>query len=401
MTPHPAYDLDAVRQAFPIAQRLTYLTHASISPVPLPAQKAMDTINEWLVNDPQALFEPSGTPYGDIFVLFMAEMARLIHAADPQEIVGVSSTSAGLNAVAPAIRWKRGDNLVVVDVEFPTNVYPWMALKRRGVETRLAVPDQGGASVETVAKLTDARTRLVAVSAIQFLTGHRADLSALGAFCRERGILFVVDAIQAAGHMPIDVQAMNIDILSAGGQKSLMGPPGQGFLYVRNEVCETLRPATIGPNAVKNWMHWVHYDPTPREGALRFMMGTVNMAGMVGLVESVRFLCGLGIAHIDAWTRHLSQITIQDLAARGYAVITPGDPAHLGPIVTFHVGDPHDKTRADAQADAMIKHLHDQKIRVVKHWDKDRWPHIRISSHCYNTEEEVLRVGKTLEEFKS
>lgn len=401
MTTHPAYDLDRARQAFPIAQRLVYLNHAGISPVPLPAQRAMDTINEWLVNDPQALFAlPPDNPFGDLFVLFMTEMAHLINAADLNEIVGVSSTSAGLNAVAQAIRWKRGDNLIFVDGEFPSNAYPWMALKRRGVQSRLAAPDQGGLSVEAVARLVDEHTRLVAVSAIQFFTGHRADLAALGTFCRERGILFAVDAIQAAGHIPIDVQTMKIDILSAGGQKSLMGPPGQGFLYVRGDICEQMQPGIVGPNAVKNWMHWLKYDMTPREGALRFMMGTTNMAGMLGLVESVRFLCGLGLTNIDAWTRHLSQIAIHDLSARGYEVITNPDPAHLGPIVTFRAGDRHDQERAEAQAVGMVNHLAAQNIRVVKHWDKARWPHIRISCHCYNTEEDMYRVGSALEGYR-
>jgi selenocysteine lyase/cysteine desulfurase len=361
----------------------------------------MHTLNEWLSRDPQALFvQPSDSPFGDLAGEFLAEMARLIHAADPAEIVGVSSTSAGLNAVAQAIRWKRGDNLIFVDGEFPSNVYPWLALKRRGVQARLAAPDLGGLSVEAVARLADAHTRLVAVSAMQFFTGHRADLAALGAFCRERGILLAVDAIQAAGHLPIDVQAMQIDILSAGGQKSLMGPPGQGFLYVRGDVCEALRPASVGPNATRDYLHWLRYDLTPYPGAQRFLMGTMNLAGMVGLLESVRFLRGLGLANIAAWTQHLSQIAIQDLTARGYEVIAPSDPAHLGPIVTFRAGTRRSKARADAQVVGMVSRLAAQNIRVVKHWNKENWPHIRISCHCYNTEEEMLRVGSVLEGYK-
>ncbi len=397
----PAYDLNQARQAFPIAQQLTYLNHASVSPVPLPAQRAMHTLNEWLSRDPQALFvQPSDSPFGDLPGEFLAEIARLIHAADPAEIVGVSSTSDGLNAVAQAIPWKRGDNLIFVDGEFPSNVYPWLVLKRRGVQARIAAPDQGGLSVEAVARLADARTRLVAVSAVQFFTGHRADLAALGAFCRERGILLAVDAMQAAGHLPIDVQAMKIDIIAAGGQKSLMGPPGQGFLYVRREVCDTLRPGSVGPNATADYLHWLRYDLTPHPGAQRFLMGTMNLSGMAGLMESVRFLRGLGLDNIAAWTQHLSQVAIQDLTARGYEVITPTDPAHLGPIVTFRVGTRRSKARADAQAAGMVQRLAAHHIRVVKHWNKANWPHIRISCHCYNTEEEILRVGSVLEGYK-
>jgi cysteine desulfurase/selenocysteine lyase len=396
---HPVYSLDDVRQTFPISQHLAYLNHAAISPIPLPAQQAMVAAAERLAADPMSFFGPD-SPWGDLSATFSTEIAGLIHAADPHEIVGAVSTSAALNTVAQAIDWQPGDNIVFADIEFPSNVYPWMVLERFKVECRLAPPEDGGASVEVFEPLVDRHTRLVAVSAIQFLTGHRADLGALGAFCRERGILFAVDAIQAAGHIPIDVQAMQIDILAAGGQKSLMGPPGQGFLYVRDEVADRMRPGMVGPNGTVDHEHWLRYDLTPRPGALRFLMGTSNIAGMVTLIESIRFLKSLGVPNIDAWTRHLSQVAAEDLVARGYIVITPSDPAHLGPIVTFRVGDPDDLETADRQANGMLRHLKANHVRVAKHWDAHGTPHLRISSHCYNTEDEVRRVGAVLEDYK-
>ncbi len=400
MSQLPAYDLNRVRQAFPITQHLTYLNHASISPLPQPAKAAVEAAAARLAEDPMAFF--GGAPrdeLGNILQVFLNEIAGLIHAEHMHEIVGVQSTSTAMNTVAQSIVWRPGDNIVLARDEFPSNVYPWLVLGRRGVECRFAEPDQGGASPEAFAPLVDEHTRLIAVSAIQFLCGHRADLMALGAFCRERGIIFAVDAIQAAGHIPIDVQAMHIDILAAGGQKSLMGPPGQGFLYVRDAVCETLEPGLVGPNATEDWEHWIKYDLTPRQGAFRFMMGTLNLPGMAGLVASVRFLCELGLANIDAWTQHLSQIAIEDLSARGWTIITPTDPAHLGPIVTFRVGDPDDLPAAEARAVALHKHLTAQGIRVTKHWNAYDVPHLRISTHCYNTEDEVRRVGATLEDY--
>jgi len=361
--PTQPYKLNDVRKAFPIAERLTYLNHASIAPMPRPAADAMQRAIATLSNDPMAFFMPRpGDPDGDIFVTFSVEMARMINAAHMHEVVGITSTSSGLNAIAQAIDWQPGDNVILVDVEFPSNVYPWMVLERRGVECRLASADRGGASIEAFDALVDARTRVIAVSAIQFLAGHRTDLAALGAYCRERGILFVVDAIQAAGHMPIDVQAI------------------------------------VGPNATDGWEHWVKYDLTPREGAFRFMMGTPNIAGMVGLVASVRFLRQIGLERIDAWTKHLSQLAIADLQAHGYHVITPTDPALLGPIVTFRVGDPDNIPAAEAEATALLNHLMRNGIRVTKHWDAHRRPHVRISTHCYNTADEVHRVCATLEE---
>jgi cysteine desulfurase / selenocysteine lyase len=394
----PAYDLAQVRRAFPISEHTTYLNHASIAPIPLPARDAMDAVAHGLTTAPGAFFtDPSDD---NIFARFSREIAAHINALHPRDVAGVQSTSAAINAVAQAIDWQPGDNIVLADVEFPSNAYPWMALERFGVECRLAPADQGGASVAAFEPLVDDRTRLIAASAIQFLSGHRADLAALGAFCRERDILFAVDAIQAAGHIPIDVQAMPIDILAAGGQKSLMGPPGQGFLYVRADVCEQMTPGTIGPNATDGWEYWLDYDLTPREGALRFMMGTPNVAGMFGLLASIAFLRELGIPHIDAWTQHLSQVAIEDLSARGYTVITPPDPAHHGPIVTFRIGDTDDIPAADTHATALLERLKANRITVTKHLDAAGMPHLRISTHCYNTEDEMRQVGAVLGEYQ-
>src|SRR5450432_879714 len=207
-------------------------------------------------------------------------LRQLINAASIDEIVGLSSTSTALNIVAQSLPWQAGDNVVLVDGEFPSNVYPWMRLQdRQGVEVRL-IPNQPGMTLEALAPFVDARTRVVTASMVQFFSGHRTDLAAIGHFCREKGILFVVDGIQAVGHFPVDVQAMGIDIFASGGQKSLMGPPGIGFLYVRRDLADSMRPALIGANSVVDFMHWLKYDLTPLPGAARFALGTTNFGGV-------------------------------------------------------------------------------------------------------------------------
>lgn len=399
----PAYSLDALRSQFPVTRELTYLNHASISPLPAPVHDMVHEANERLARNPASLFGgKAGDPLGNLFVDFSVVVAGLINAAEPHEVVGVASTSAGLNAVAGAVAWEPGDNLVLSAVEFPSNVYPWMLLEQRGVEVRLVPTESGGGlTLAALEPLVDARTRLVTVSAVQFLSGRRADLAALGAYCRARGILFVVDAIQAIGHVPIDVQAMHIDVLATGGQKSLLALPGQGFLYVREAVAEAMQPTILGANAVEGWEHWLHYDMTPRRGALRFMMGTPDILGMAAVVAAVRFLREVGVAHIDAWTQHLSAVAMDDLSARGYAVITPREPGQYGPIVTFRAPGVADLTVAEAQADAWMRQLREQGVVLTKHWDAARVPYLRISTHCYNTVDEVLRVGAILGDYPS
>ncbi len=382
------YDVPALRvQEFPITQNTVFLNHAAISPLPRRTYAAIQAANERLMLDPSNFhwFEECSQAFSEAF-------RQLINAASPEEIAPVQSTSLGINLAAHALPWERGQNIVLCDIEFPSNVYPWMSLQEHhGVEVRLTPPRQGGLSVDSVAERVDAKTRLVAVSAIQFFTGHRADLAALGAFCRERGILFAVDAIQAAGHMAIDVHAMNIAILVSGGQKSLMGPAGQGFMYVRGDVAEQMRPALVSANSVDDWQHWLQYKLTPRAGAARFLMGTPNVSGIAGLTESVALLRGLGIPAIDSYVTALADYAIERLRAAGYDVITPA--AH-GPIVTFRAAETEDQTKALAEA------LAARRIFIAMHLDPKNVAHVRASLHCYNTTQDIDRFLEALAELK-
>lgn len=395
----PAYSLGAARQAIPIAEHLTYLNHASISPLPRPTLEIIHQAADRLASDPASFFMPGPGPLADIFTRFSAELCDFINAERPHEVVPLTSTSGGMNILARVVDWSPGDNVVMCDVEFPSNVYPFMALAGQGVELRLVPADQGGLSLAALERAADRRTRVVVVSSVQFFTGHRADLAALGAFCRARDILFVVDAIQSAGHIPIDVQAEQIDVLLAGGQKSLMSAPGAGLLYVREAAAERMKFLSVGANAVEGWDHWLRYDLTPRSAAQRFFMGTPSILDMIALLTSVRFLRGLGVANIDAWTSHLTALAIHDLCARGIEIVTPEDPALRGPIVTFRV-PAADLAQANATAASYLDALNAAQIRITRHLDAAGWPHIRVSPHCYNTEDEILRVGAVIQEIR-
>ena len=374
------YDIHALRQnEFPHSREIAYLNHAGIAPLPQRSKRAIQAAVEALSGDPSDYFGKTAFP---ALAALQTGLARLVNAA-PSEIVHITSTSAALNAVAQAIVWQPGDRVLFCDVEFPSNAYPWLSLARDGVESCVVPADNGGLTLRAVEQHADARTRVVAASAVQFFTGHRTDLAAIGRFCRERGILFVVDAIQSIGHMPFDVQAMNIDVLATGGQKSLLGLPGVGFMAVRDEVAEAMRPRLIHSNATVNWLHWLAYDLTPLPGAERFMSGTPNVAGMIGLGPSLALLEELGVAHIDAHTTALSRYAIEQLTALGLEVITPLDA--LGPIVTF-------RSPVDAAAtEQVVQQLAAERVVVVKHLDAAGAAYIRLSFHGYNVPEEVDR----------
>jgi selenocysteine lyase/cysteine desulfurase len=375
------YDVQSLRQTeFPHSREITYLNHAGISPLPQRAKREIQAAVEALSGDPSDYFGKTAFP---ALIALQTGLARFVNAATPSEIVPITSTSAALNAIAQAIVWQPGDRVLFCDIEFPSNAYPWLSLARDGVESCVVPADNGGLTLRAVEQYADARTRVVAASAVQFFTGHRTDLAAIGRFCRERGILFVVDAIQCIGHMPFDVQAMNIDVLATGGQKSLLGLPGVGFMFVRDAVAEAMRPRLIHSNATANWLHWLAYDLTPLPGAERFMSGTPNVPGMIGLGASLGLLAELGVGHIDAHTTALSRYAIEQLTAAGLEVITPRDA--LGPIVTF-------RSPLDAAAtEQIVQELASQRIVVVKHLDAAGAAYIRLSFHCYNVPQEVDR----------
>jgi selenocysteine lyase/cysteine desulfurase len=320
-------------------------------------------------------------------------VADFIGASSPGEVVPMFNTAQCANAIAGALPVTAGDNVVFCDVEFPSNAYPWMVLERDGIEVRKINAQAGGLTLDALKECVDERTKFVEASAIQFFTGHRTDLAAIGAFCRARGIIFYVDAIQAIGHMKFDVEAMKIDILATGGQKSLMSVPGVGFMYVRYEVAAEIAPRTVTATSNENWLHWTSYDMTPLPGAGRFHPGSLNVTGMFGVMASISLFNELTPQAIDQHTSHLADVAIDALTEAGYTVITPRD-AH-GPIVTFVSGMDGDKT------DALVAYLDENKVNIVKHLSANGDPHLRLSFHCYNKVEEFEHFLAIMRDFKS
>lgn len=381
------YNVDDLRrEQFPFSAELTYFNHAGISPLPQAVLAATQKAAAALAADPERLFVEELMP----MLGALAERGRrFLNAAQAEEIIPITTTSAALSAVASAIPWQEGDNVVFCELEFPSNAYPWMTLPYPGVEARIIPAVDGGLTLAGLLPYVDDQTRVIAASAIQFFTGHRTNLAAIGAFCRQRGILFVVDAIQSIGHMTTDVQAMNIDVLASGGQKSLLSLPGTGLLYVREAVAQALQPRPIGPNATRDYAHWLDYDLTPLPAAQRFGMGTPNILGLFALDASLRLLESLGVENVDRHTSALAAAAIAMLERLGYEVITP--PGH-GPIVTFC------PRLDDAGADAVVAALAERQIAISKRGDAHRTPYLRLSFHAYNTLEELQRFEEAWRE---
>lgn len=384
------YNIDHLRATeFPYSKQLTYLNHAGISPLPARSQAKVAWAVEQLGHDPSHFWSEYCIPAK---MQLSERLAEFVNAWSANEITLVTTTSAALNAVAQALPLKRGDNIVFCDIEFPANAYPWMSLERDGIEIRCLPARNGELHVESVAGAVDAHTRVVAASAVQFFSGHRTDLATIGRFCHEHDILFVVDAIQAIGHIPIDMQAMKIDVLATGGQKSLLALPGTGFMAIREAVAESMSPRTIGANSTREFLHWLAYDLTPLPGAARFSMGTENLPGMWSIAASLELLEELGVSDIDAHTTALSRQAIDALESAGFKVITPRD--ELGPIVTFRSG-------YDVETTVAIQNwLAQRGIVLAHHLDAPGNAYLRASFHAYSVAEDIERLINALKTWQ-
>ena len=376
----PEYDLTSVREQFPVVVNETiYLNHAGISPIPAVTRRAVEEGAATLAD-----FHGMDKVFHDLFSEARANVGRLINA-QPEEIAFVQNTAEGVNLAAHSLPLKAGDNVLSCDQEYPAVAYPFMNLhKRRGVETRIMPNDGGGTTVELLERHADARTRVVAVSSVEFATGFRTDLKSIGEWCHARGIWFVVDGIQSLGVEPMDVKAWHIDVLASGGHKWMMIPAGQGFLYVDKARLEELDPPFSGAGSVANAGDYLNYNLTPAPDMRRFELGVPNILGLMGLNSSLSFLQSLGIASIDAWTLHLTDLLLDELDKRGYQPLVNRNRKHRSAIVIF--------TAPGEDANAEIE----KRLKAVNVRYAVRGGGIRLAPHCFNSEDEINRVAEAL-----
>lgn len=383
-----AFDVEAVVRAradwFPVTREYTYLNHAAYTPLPTPAVEAMTDFLQKHRLGPKYEAELL-----EIKEQARRELARLINA-DPEEVTFIPTTSTGISLAAWSLPLRRGDNVIICDQEYPANVYPWLMLqKKRGVKVKILPAPAGGLTPEMVAAAADSRTRVVSVSAVQFLSGFRADLAALGRFCRERRIYFVVDAMQALGALRIDVKAEQVDILAAAATKFLMGPPGIGPFYVRKELIPELEPPVVGANSVVGFSPetFLAYDLKLLPTADRFYTAQVNRPGIAGLGAVVRLFNGLGPENIERRVLRLADFLVEQLKAAGYRVLSDFGPKHRSAIVSFAPPDPLGAYRKLTAA----------RVIVSLRYDRTGRPYTRVSPHFYNTEDEIRQVVDTLQ----
>jgi selenocysteine lyase/cysteine desulfurase len=369
------FDLHRLRrEEFPWAEagEAIYLNVASTGPLPERTIRAQQEFTR-LRAAPHRLSHEAQFAVLDRSRALAAELI----GANVRNVALAVNTGAGINLAAWGLPLGVGDVVVTPDLEFPANVYPWMAASRaRGFELRQLPQPDGVLDDETLlASLEDPRVRVLALSWVGFATGVRADIDRLGASCRERGIWFVVDGIQGVGPLTLDVSRSKIDLLACGGQKWLLSPWGTGFTYVSDEAMERLTPQPVSWMAVRgsdDFSALLDYDLTWRDDARRFEQITLPFQDFAGMAASLALLNELGAASVATHVKEMVSLLASGAEQRDISVVAP--PGRRAGIVTVRPSNV--QAASERLSNALVTH----SVREGT---------IRLSPHCYSTASEI------------
>jgi len=375
--------LEGYRELFPITKRFIYLNHAATSPL---SSRALAAFQQYLRERSELL--------GDNWEIIAAksqilrEMIGQLINSPAGRIAFVPNTNTGLNIVASGLQWQSGDEILIPEMEFPSNVYPWLNLRRLGVNIRFLPVHNGGLEPEQLRKAITAKTKMLAISSVEFLSGYAHDLKTIGQICKENKIWFVVDGIQGTGVVPMDIKAFQIDALANGGHKWLMWPQGFGFLYMSEKLQEQLQPAYGGWVGVEHPEEFLQYPQELSTDARRFETGGYNSAAVPAAIEALKLFFEIGIPNIYKHLTELTSILIRGLKDMGFQLFTNDKLKVRSGIVTFY---PEDQDRVLT----LHQYLTENRVKLSL-----RENMLRISPHFYTTESEIYQVLELLENFK-
>lgn len=364
---------DRYRDQFPVTQNLTYLNHAAVAPLCKPAADAM----RWVADDAETWGSFHYDRWMKCYDGFRAEAARMVNAT-PEEIAIVKNTSEGIATIQMGLDWRAGDRVVAFKEEFPANYFPWQRLATKGVTlTWLSIYDPLE-KIEAAAK----GARLLAISYVNYLSGYRVDLEAIGDICHRHGVLFFVDAIQGLGVYPIDVRKARIHALSADGHKWLLGPEGCGYLYIQRDLQDRVEPVEFGWTNIAGYNDYACRDMALRPDAGRYECGTLNTVGCYGLEASMAFLNRIEAEEPGALARTVTALAdrvADGVRMRGYELLGDRRPKTAAGIVSFR------KEGVDSRA--LVAKLRENKITAAP---RQGWA--RISPHFYISPDDIDRL---------
>jgi selenocysteine lyase/cysteine desulfurase len=377
---HPATEASApalwelYQDQFPVREHLIYLNHAGVTPLCRVAADAM----KHLADDALGF---GSFHYDDWLAAYdgLREAAAKLVGGAARDIAMVKNTSEGLSTIALGFDWRAGDKIVAFEEEFPANYYPWKRLEKKGVEVAWLSVFDSLEKIDAAAR----GARMLTISFVQYVSGYRSDLEALGEICRRRGCFFVVDAIQGLGAFPLDVHKAGIHALSSDGHKWLLGPEGCGILYIHPELRERVEPVEFGYTNVVRYTDYATRDMTLRPDAGRYECGTLNTIGCYGLRAAIEFLLQVGVERIAPEVQSLGDRIAEGVVEKGYEVLGRRTPATGAGIVSFR--------KMGVDSAELVRKLTTRGIATA---NRGGW--VRTSPHFYVSPEEIERVMEAL-----
>lgn len=372
-------NLNDIRTLFPyIKNDIIYFNHAATGPF---STLLVNAINKVLKEKSERNIDDFNS-FKDVAVETKSILASMLNTV-PERLAFTDNTTNGLNFLAQSIQWKKGDRILLNDIEFPANVYPFLNLKRIGVEVDFVKSDNGKVTADMIIDAIKPGTKLISVSYVQFLSGYRIDLEKIGKHCKDNDIIFSVDAIQALGAVKLDVEKSNIDFLSCGTQKWLLGFQGLAFIYLNEKLQRKIIPANIGWLSVNNAWNLLDYQIDLKTTADVFQGGTINALGVYALNASLKLFNDFNFNEVEKRVLENSKYFLTKLASIGInGLLLNSNESELAGIVTIKIKDP----------DLVVKKLEQNKIICSQ-----RVGMIRFSPHFYNIFDEIDRVVDVLQ----
>lgn len=370
----------------PITQKWAYLDHAAVGPLSRPAAEAVRRYAQQAELEGDTVWPEWNQRVSQVRQAF----AELI-SARPDEICLVPNTTTGINLVAEGWPWRPGDNIVLPEGEFPSNLFPWQNQRSRGVELRVAPRRDGRVDLDDLFQYVDDSTVMIALSWVGYASGFRVDLDELTQRAHDRGVLIFVDAIQGLGMYGLDCQKTPIDFLAADGHKWLLGPEGCGVAMIRADHLTKIRCGNVGWNSVENSFNYSQPEMKLRGAASRFESGSSNMVGAAALLGSLELFSKVIACHgptaIGDRVVSLANQLNQGLLNLGASTRFPDSPSHQSGIVTFDVPW---ATPAEIRTAGLNKQV------VVSCRDGG----VRAAVHAYNDESDLQRLVDVVAELK-
>jgi cysteine desulfurase / selenocysteine lyase len=388
-----------IRKDIPMLDEIIYMDAASTTPTPKPVVDAMcDYYYNYNANIGRGAYR-TAVKAGSEFEKARSKIAKFINSK-PEEIIFTKNTTEAINLVANGFDFKRGDSVIVPNIEHHSNFLPWLNLKKKGVNLKIVQADEYGVvDAADVEKAVDKSTKLITITHVSNAIGSVQPVYEVGDIAEENDLLYMVDAAQSAGHMELDVKKIKADFTAFPGHKGIMGPVGTGFLYCKADKMNGLQPENLGGGTV---FDVTEDDFKLAEGNARFEGGTQNIAGVIGLGTAVDYIKNIGLDRIEKHSQKLTKLMFDGINDVDNTTVY-GNPENIYGIVAFNINgaNPHDVAKIlDELKRICVRSGHHCAIPAIRHTGAyDLGGSVRASIHCYNTKDEVQILSETLAEI--